>query len=80
MQVDDNTVAGAIVTFILGALGLSAKRLRTDIDRAHDRLNSLPEEYVMKDDYREDTKELKDALVRLDTKLDTLISTHNGEK
>ena len=78
MQVDDTTIVGAILTFLMGALGFGVKRMRTDIDSAHTRINKFPEEYVMKSDYRDDMQELKALLIRFEQKLDSIIT--NGDK
>ena len=40
------------------------------IQKIEDRLNSLPKEYVVKDDYKDDIREVKDILKQIFEKLD----------
>ncbi len=41
------------------------------IQKLEDRVNSLPHDYVQKDDYRSDIKELKEMVKQIFDKLDT---------
>ena len=40
------------------------------VQKLEDKLNELPKEYVQKDDYKEDIKEVKDILKQIFDKLD----------
>ena len=40
------------------------------VQKIEDRLNNLPKEYVVKDDYKDDIKEVKDILKQIFEKLD----------
>ena len=40
------------------------------VQKIEDRLNSLPKEYVVKDDYKDDIREVKDILKQIFEKLD----------
>lgn len=41
------------------------------IQKLEDKINQLPKEYVQKDDYKEDIKEVKDILKQIFDKLDS---------
>jgi hypothetical protein len=45
--------------------------IKKSVCRVNDTLTDLPKEYVLKVDYKDDVKEVKDVLSRIETKLDT---------
>jgi uncharacterized UPF0160 family protein len=54
--------AGLILGWFLRELWAAVKDLKTDLAKLRE---ELPKEYVAKDDYRQDVKELKDMIARL---------------
>lgn len=54
--------AGLILGWFLRELWTAVKELKSDLAKLRE---ELPKEYVVKDDYRQDVKELKDMIARL---------------
>lgn len=54
--------AGVILGWFLRELWTAVKELKIDLAKLRE---ELPKEYVVKDDYRQDVKELKDMIARL---------------
>jgi uncharacterized UPF0160 family protein len=54
--------AGLILGWFLRELWSAVKDLKSDLAKLRE---ELPKEYVAKDDYRQDVKELKDMIARL---------------
>jgi hypothetical protein len=54
--------AGLILGWFLRELWAAVKELKADLAKLRE---ELPKEYVAKDDYREDVKELKDMISKL---------------
>jgi len=59
--------AGLILGWFLRELWTAVKELKIDLAKLRE---ELPKEYVAKDDYRQDVKELKDMIARLFTILE----------
>jgi cell fate (sporulation/competence/biofilm development) regulator YmcA (YheA/YmcA/DUF963 family) len=57
------TCAGGLALWVLNAM-------TRQIQRLEDKLENLPHDYVAKDDYRSDIKEVKDILRQIFDKLD----------
>jgi uncharacterized UPF0160 family protein len=53
---------GLILGWFLRELWAAVKELKSDLAKLRE---ELPKEYVQKDDYRQDVKELKDMIARL---------------
>ena len=67
---DNQQLFNAIVS-IAGFLAVWVfTTLMQRIQKLEDKLNELPKEYVQKDDYRADIKEIKDILKQIFEKLD----------
>jgi len=62
------------VTVVCGMMWADLQVVKKDSDRMALRLQALeqvvPSEYVRRQDYRDDVRELKDALSRIEAKLD----------
>lgn len=56
-------LAGSMGGWILG-------RISKTLDRLDEDVRALPDKYLTKSDYRNDMREIKDALLRIETKLD----------
>jgi len=54
--------AGLILGWFLRELWAAVKELKADLAKLRE---ELPKEYVTKDDYRQDVKELKDMIARI---------------
>jgi predicted PurR-regulated permease PerM len=57
------SVAGFLAVYVINTL-------TRQIQRLEDKVNSLPHDYVQKDDYRSDIKEIKQILTQIFDKLD----------
>jgi predicted PurR-regulated permease PerM len=57
------SVAGFLAIYVINTL-------TRQIQRLEDTVNSLPHDYVQKDDYRSDIKEIKQILTQIFDKLD----------
>jgi predicted PurR-regulated permease PerM len=57
------SVAGFLAVYVINTL-------TRQIQRLEDKVNSLPHDYVQKDDYRSDIKEIKTILTQIFDKLD----------
>jgi len=57
------SVAGFLAVYVINTL-------TRQIQRLEDKVNDLPHEYVQKDDYRSDIKEIKQILTQIFDKLD----------
>lgn len=53
--------------------GWTLSRIYSAIDRLDNDVRKMPHEYVSKDDYKTDLKELKDMLSRIFDKLDSKV-------
>lgn len=57
------SVAGFLAVYVINSL-------TRQIQRLEDELRSLPHDYVQKDDYRADTRDIKEMLKQIFDKLD----------
>jgi hypothetical protein len=57
------SVAGFLAVYVINTL-------TRQIQRLEDKVNNLPHDYVQKDDYRSDIKEIKQILTQIFDKLD----------
>jgi cell fate (sporulation/competence/biofilm development) regulator YmcA (YheA/YmcA/DUF963 family) len=68
----DNQQLFNIVVSIAGFLAVFVfNNMTKQIQRLEDKVNNLPHDYVQKDDYRSDIKEVKDILKQIFEKLDS---------
>lgn len=58
------SIAGFLAVFVLN-------NMTKQIQRLEDKVNNLPHDYVTKDDYRADIKEIKEILKQIFEKLDS---------
>jgi hypothetical protein len=67
----DNQQLFNLVVSVAGFLAIYViNNLTRAIQRLEDKVNELPHNYVQKDDYRSDIKEVKDILKQIFDKLD----------
>ena len=67
----DNQQLFNLVVSIAGFLAIYViNTLTRQIQRLEDKVNNLPHDYVQKDDYRSDIKEIKTILTQIFDKLD----------
>lgn len=67
----DNQQLFNLIVSIAGFLAIYViNTLTRQIQRLEDKVNSLPHDYVQKDDYRSDIKEVKAILTQIFDKLD----------
>lgn len=68
-------IALAGVAAVAGAMYLQVGLLQREQERMGERLSALeqvvPSEYVRRQDYREDVREIKDLLLRIEVKVDS---------
>ena len=58
------SIAGFLAVFVF-------TNMTRQIQKLEDKVNALPHDYVVKDDYRADVKELKDMVKQIFDKLDS---------
>lgn len=61
-----SVLGGAMLKSILDAI----KELRTQDGELHERINEIPATYMRRDDFMAATRDIKDALIRIENKLD----------
>lgn len=70
-------IALAGVLFMSGALWFQVNLMATEQERMGSRISALeqviPSEYVRRQDYREDVKEIKELLRRIEVKVDSKV-------
>jgi predicted RNA-binding protein with EMAP domain len=68
--VDYQTLFNMAITAVAFFGGWTLNRIYTAIDRLDNDVRNLPHEYVSKDDYRSELKEIKEQLNKIIDKLD----------
>lgn len=68
--------ASTVLGWFLREMWAAVKELKADLSKLRE---ELPREYVAKDDYRADVKELKDMLQKLFERLDSKADKHGRD-
>ena len=67
------SATGLVLGWFLREMWAAVKELKTDLAKLRE---ELPHDYVVKDDYRQDVRELKDMIARI---FDVLENRRNGQ-
>ena len=75
MELDVPTLWNIIITLVIAPLAYYIKSQSDELKRIQILLNKTREQYVHKNDHREDIDRVVEHLLRLDQKLDSLIAS-----
>lgn len=75
MELDVPTLWNIILTLVIAPLAYYIKSQSDELKRIQILLNKTREQYVHKNDHREDIERVVEHLLRLETKLDSLIAS-----
>ena len=75
MELDVPTLWNIIITLVIAPLAYYIKSQSDELKRIQILLNKTREQYVHKNDHREDIERVVEHLLRLETKLDSLIAS-----
>ena len=75
MELDVPTLWNIIITLVIAPLAYYIKSQSDELKRIQILLNKTREQYVHKNDHREDIERVVEHLVRLEQKLDSLIAS-----
>lgn len=78
MQVDPMMMWNIIITVILGPVAWAFSKMFAEIKRLQILLNRTREDYATKNELHNETKEIKELILRLEVKLDRFIEKNNG--
>ena len=78
MQVDPMMMWNIIITVILGQVAWAFSKMFSEIKRLQILLNRTREDYATKNELHNETKEIKELILRLEVKLDRFIEKNNG--
>jgi|TARA_R100001443_G_scaffold35159_1_gene48922 membrane protein insertase Oxa1/YidC/SpoIIIJ len=78
MQVDPMMMWNIIITVILGPVAWAFSKMFSEIKRLQILLNRTREDYATKNELHNETKEIKELILRLEVKLDRFIEKNNG--
>ena len=78
MQVDPMMMWNIIITVILGPVAWAFSKMFSEIKRLQILLNRTREDYATKNELHNETKEIKELILRLEVKLDRFIEKKNG--
>ena len=78
MQVDPMMMWNIIITVILGPEAWAFSKMFAEIKRLQILLNRTREDYATKNELHNETKEIKELILRLEVKLDRFIEKNNG--
>ena len=67
-----------IITVILGPVAWAFSKMFSEIKRLQILLNRTREDYATKNELHNETKEIKELILRLEVKLDRFIEKNNG--
>jgi|TARA_R100000353_G_scaffold166657_1_gene128305 hypothetical protein len=75
MELDVPTLWNIIITLVIAPLAYYIKSQSDELKRIQILLNKTREQYVHKNDHREDIERVVEHLLRLEQKLDSLIAS-----
>jgi len=78
MQVDPMMMWNIIITVVLGPFAWAFSKMFSEVKRLQILLNRTREDYATKSELNNETKEIKELVLRLEVKLDRFIEKHNG--
>mgnify|MGYP003112768081 FL=1 len=78
MQIDPMLMWNIIITVVLGPFAWAFSKMFAEIKRLQILLNRTREDYATKKELQNETKEIKELVIRIEQKLDRFIEKQNG--
>ena len=78
MQIDPMLMWNVIITVVLGPFAWAFSKMFSEIKRLQILLNRTREDYATKSELHNETKEIKELVIRIEQKLDRFIEKNNG--
>lgn len=78
MTIDPFLIWNVILSFIVVPFGWAFGKMFSEIKRLQILLNRTREDYATKSELRNETKEIKELVIRIEQKLDRFIEKNNG--
>ena len=78
MQIDPMLMWNIILTVVLGPFAWAFSKMFAEIKRLQILLNRTREDYATKKELQNETKEIKELVIRIEQKLDRFIEKQNG--
>ena len=78
MTIDPFLVWNIILSFIVVPFGWAFGKMFSEVKRLQILLNRTREDYATKSELRNETKEIKELVIRIEQKLDRFIEKNNG--
>ena len=78
MTIDPFLVWNIILSFIVVPFGWAFGKMFSEVKRLQILLNRTREDYATKSELRNETKEIKELVIRIEQKLDRFIEKQNG--
>ena len=78
MNLDPMMVWNIIITVGLGPFAWAFSKLFSEVNRLQILLNRTREDYATKSELHNETKEIKELVLRIENKLDRFIEKNNG--
>tara|TARA_R100000700_G_scaffold22883_1_gene29644 strand:+ start:147 stop:383 length:237 start_codon:yes stop_codon:yes gene_type:complete len=78
MQIDPMLMWNVIITVVLGPFAWAFSKMFNEVKRLQILLNRTREDYATKSELHNETKEIKELVIRIEQKLDRFIEKQNG--
>ena len=78
MNLDPMMVWNVIITVVLGPFAWAFSKLFSEVNRLQILLNRTREDYATKSELHNETREIKELVLRIENKLDRFIEKQNG--
>ena len=78
MNLDPMMVWNIIITVVLGPFAWAFSKLFSEVNRLQILLNRTREDYATKSELHNETREIKELVLRIENKLDRFIEKQNG--
>ena len=78
MEMDPMMMWNILITVVLGPFAWAFSKMFSEVKRLQILLNRTREDYATKSELNNETKEIKELVLRLEVKLDRFIEKHNG--
>ena len=78
MQIDPMLMWNVIITVVLGPFAWAFSKMFAEVKRLQILLNRTREDYATKKELQNETKEIKELVIRIEQKLDRFIEKQNG--
>ena len=78
MQIDPMLMWNIVITVVLGPVAWAFSKMFAEINRLQILLNRTREDYATKNELHNQTKEIKELVIRIEQKLDRFIEKQNG--